>query len=210
MDERPVRVSDAEREQTVVLLREHLLAGRLTPEEFEARAEAALAARVGTDLARIQDDLPRPAAAAGWTAAVTAFADVDFDLREAIIDRPQTTMVILAVCGNIDVYVPAGVTVDVSGLTLFGHRRDWGNDVTAPRRPHHQRPGRRRLRDHRHLAGPGHHARCHAARRHPPPEGPAAPTASQLEVRVGGWSGVGLMDALAWRAQTWVTYRHPA
>ena len=36
MDERPVRVSDAEREQTVVLLREHLLAGRLTPEEFEA------------------------------------------------------------------------------------------------------------------------------------------------------------------------------
>jgi uncharacterized protein DUF1707 len=101
----------------VSLLREHLLAGRLTPEEFEARAEAALAARVGTDLARIQDDLPRlpaqapgsPGQAArfttglfghvvrrgrlrlrGWTAAVTAFAYVDFDLREAIIDRPQT------------------------------------------------------------------------------------------------------------------------
>jgi Domain of unknown function (DUF1707)/Cell wall-active antibiotics response 4TMS YvqF len=162
MDERPVRVSDAEREQTVVLLREHLLAGRLTPEEFEARAEAALAARVGTDLARIQDDLPRlpaqapgsPGQAArfttglfghvvrrgrlrlrGWTAAATAFADVDFDLREAIIDRPETTMVILAVCGNIDVYVPEGVNVDVSGLTLSGHRRDWGNDVTAPDAP---------------------------------------------------------------------------
>jgi hypothetical protein len=162
MDERPVRVSDAEREQTVVLLREHLLAGRLTPEEFEARAEAALAARVGTDLARIQDDLPRLPAQApgsprqaarfttglfghvvrrgrlrlrGWTGAVTAFADVDFDLREAIIDQPQTTMVILAVCGNIDVYAPAGVNVDVSGLTLFGHRRDWGNDVTAPDAP---------------------------------------------------------------------------
>jgi hypothetical protein len=44
-------------------------------------------------------------------------------------------MVILAACGNIDVYVPEGVNVDVSGLTLFGHRRDWGNDVTAPDAP---------------------------------------------------------------------------
>ena len=33
--------------------------------------------------------------------------------------------------GNIDVYVPEGVNVDVTGLTLFGHRRDWGNDATA-------------------------------------------------------------------------------
>jgi hypothetical protein len=37
MKEEPVRVSDAEREQAVVLLREHLLAGRLTLEEFTTR-----------------------------------------------------------------------------------------------------------------------------------------------------------------------------
>jgi hypothetical protein len=162
MDERPVRVSDAEREQTVGLLREHLLAGRLTLEEFTARVEAALDARVGTDLARVQEDLPRLAAQApgshrravrfttglfghvgrrgrlrlrSWTAAVSAFADVDLDLREATIDRPRTTMAVLAVCGNIDIYVPEGVNVDVSGLALFGHRRDWGHEVAAPDAP---------------------------------------------------------------------------
>jgi hypothetical protein len=162
MDEQPVRVGDAEREQAVVLLREHLLAGRLTLEEFTARVEAALGARVGADLARVQADLPRLAAQApgsrrraarfttgvfghvarrgrlrlrNWTVAVTAFADVDFDLREATIDRPETTMSVLALCGNIDVYVPEGVNVDVSGLALFGHRRDWGSEVTAPDAP---------------------------------------------------------------------------
>ena len=137
MDEEPIRVSDAEREQAVVLLREHLLAGRLTLEEFTDRVEAALGARVGTDLARIQADLPRLAAQApgsrrrasrfttgvlghtarrgrmrlrNWTVAVTAFADVDFDLREATIDRPDTTMGVVAFCGNLDVYVPEGVS----------------------------------------------------------------------------------------------------
>jgi hypothetical protein len=162
MDEGPVRVSDAEREQAVVLLREHLLAGRLTLEEFTARVEAALGARVGADLALVQEDLPRVAAPEpgsrrraarlttglfGHTArrgrlrlrrrttAVTAFADVDLDLREATIDQPRTTMAVFAFCGNIDVYVPEGVNVDVSGVALFGHRRDWGNDVTAPDAP---------------------------------------------------------------------------
>lgn len=164
MDSRAVRVSDAEREQTVLVLREHLLAGRLTLEEFSARVEAALGARVGADLARAQEDLPRIAAQApagpagrkparvttglfghvarrgrlrlrGWTTAVTAFADVDFDLREATIDRPQTTMTVLALCGNIDVYVPEGVNVDVSGLALLGHRRDWGKDVSSSDAP---------------------------------------------------------------------------
>jgi Domain of unknown function (DUF1707)/Cell wall-active antibiotics response 4TMS YvqF len=162
MDSGSVRVSDAEREQAVVLLREHLLAGRLTLEEFTSRVEAALGARVGSDLARVQEDLPRLAAQApgsrrraarfttgvlghvtrrgrmrlrNWTMALTAFADVDFDLREATIDRHETTMGVLAFCGNIDIYVPEGVNVDVSGLALAGHRRDWGNEITAPDAP---------------------------------------------------------------------------
>jgi Domain of unknown function (DUF1707)/Cell wall-active antibiotics response 4TMS YvqF len=162
MEEEPVRVSDAEREQAVVLLREHLLAGRLTLEEFTTRVGAALGARVGADLARIHADLPRVAAPApgsrrraarfttgvfghtarrgrmrlhGRTTAITAFADVDLDLREATIDQPRTTLSVLAFCGNLDVYVPEGVNVDVSGLSVFGHRRDWGSEVTAPDAP---------------------------------------------------------------------------
>jgi hypothetical protein len=162
MGDESLRVSDADREQTVVSLREHLLAGRLTLEEFSARVEAALGARVGAELARVQDDLPRigmqparPGRKAARlttglfghmarrgrlrlhrrTLAVSAFADVDFDLREATIDEPNTTMTVVAVCGNIDIYVPAGVNVDVSGLAVFGHRRDWGNDPPAPDAP---------------------------------------------------------------------------
>jgi uncharacterized protein DUF1707/cell wall-active antibiotic response 4TMS protein YvqF len=160
--EEPIRVSDAEREQAIVLLREHLLAGRLTLEEFTTRVEAALGARVGTDLARVQADLPRVAAPEpgsrrraarlttglfghtarrgrlrlrGWTTAVTVFADVDLDLREAVIATPRTTLSVLACCGNLDIYVPEGVNVDVTGLAVFGHRRDWGNDVPAPDAP---------------------------------------------------------------------------
>ena len=159
MDEESLRVSDAEREQAVVALREHLLAGRLTLEEFSARVEAALSARAGGELARVEEDLPRMASRAARpgrrkparfttglfghvarrgrlrlrrrTLAVSAFADVDFDLREATIDEPDTTMTVVAVCGNIDIYVPAGVNVDVSGMAVFGHRRDWGNDPPA-------------------------------------------------------------------------------
>ena len=53
-----MRISDDDREQVVVTLREHLLAGRLTLEEFSERVEAALRARVGAELARVNEDLP--------------------------------------------------------------------------------------------------------------------------------------------------------
>src|SRR5258708_18828338 len=58
MDGPSLRVSDADREQTVILLREHLLAGRLTLEEFSERIEAALNAGVRRELAAVQEDLP--------------------------------------------------------------------------------------------------------------------------------------------------------
>ena len=52
MDDAFMRISDDDREQAVVALREHLLAGRLTLEEFSERVETALRARVGMELAR--------------------------------------------------------------------------------------------------------------------------------------------------------------
>jgi hypothetical protein len=58
MDDASLRVSDADREQAVAALREHLLAGRLTLEEFSERVEGALQARVAAELARVQQDLP--------------------------------------------------------------------------------------------------------------------------------------------------------
>jgi Domain of unknown function (DUF1707)/Cell wall-active antibiotics response 4TMS YvqF len=161
MDDPSLRVSDADREQAVAALREHLLAGRLTLAEFSDRVEAALTARVGGELARVQEDLPTVDPAAGsrrkparFTAALfgravrrgrlrlrgravaaSVFGDLDFDLREATIDHRETAVTVLAAFGNADVYVPEGVNVDVGGITVFGHHRDWGRDAGRPDAP---------------------------------------------------------------------------
>ena len=161
MDDPSLRVSDADREHAVAALREHLLAGRLTLAEFSERVEAALTARVGAELARVQEDLPAVVPAAGsrrkparFTAALfgravrrgrlrlrgravaaSVFGDLDFDLREATIDHGETAVTVLAAFGNADVYVPEGVNVDVGGITVFGHHRDWGRDAGRPDAP---------------------------------------------------------------------------
>jgi Domain of unknown function (DUF1707) len=58
MGDASLRASDADRERAVEALREHLLAGRLTLEEFCERAGTALTARMTGDLVRVQQDLP--------------------------------------------------------------------------------------------------------------------------------------------------------
>ncbi len=55
-----LRVSDLEREQTAGLLREHLVAGRLTVAEFEERVGEAWGARFVEDLWRCLRELPAP------------------------------------------------------------------------------------------------------------------------------------------------------
>jgi Domain of unknown function (DUF1707)/Cell wall-active antibiotics response 4TMS YvqF len=162
MDDPAIRASNADREQAVIALREHLLAGRLTLEEFTERVEVALGARYEGELARVSEDLPEisadparsrrkptrfTAALFGqvtrrgrlrlrrWTFAASAFGDLDFDLREATIDQPRTAVTIPVAFGNVDVYVPEGVNVDVSGITIFGHLRDRGRDDGRPDAP---------------------------------------------------------------------------
>ena len=53
-----VRVSDAEREQVVALLRRHTGDGRLTLDEFEERVDEVLKARTGDDLRAALRELP--------------------------------------------------------------------------------------------------------------------------------------------------------
>jgi len=156
-------VSDAEREEVVRSLRDGLLAGRLTLEEFSERVEIAYGARIGGELARARAGLP-----GRWSASVigergrpvrvisaflghvairgrlrlrrrtvvaSAFADLDLDLREADLDSPHTSVTIALAFGNADVYVPEGVRVSVGGLGVFGHRRDWGHDTARINAP---------------------------------------------------------------------------
>ena len=53
-----MRVSDAERERTAELLREHCAVGRLTQEEFGARLESVFEARTRGELDQLLADLP--------------------------------------------------------------------------------------------------------------------------------------------------------
>lgn len=57
---RPQRIGDAERDSATELLREHLAQGRLSAEEFDERIDAALRAKVASDLDPLFDDLPGP------------------------------------------------------------------------------------------------------------------------------------------------------
>jgi Domain of unknown function (DUF1707) len=52
------RVSDAERNRVIDLLKQHTADGRLTLDEFEARVDETLAARTGSDLRMVLRDLP--------------------------------------------------------------------------------------------------------------------------------------------------------
>src|SRR5690348_18463061 len=53
-----VRASDADRDRTAALLREHHAAGRLTAEEFNERLDKAYAAKTLGDLDQLLSDLP--------------------------------------------------------------------------------------------------------------------------------------------------------
>jgi hypothetical protein len=57
-DPKGVRASDADRERTASLLREHHAVGRLTAEEFNERVEKAFAAKTIGDLDGLLADLP--------------------------------------------------------------------------------------------------------------------------------------------------------
>jgi DUF1707 SHOCT-like domain len=59
-----LRASDAERERTATLLRDHAAAGRLTPEELDERLDGAYAARTVGELDALMHDLPAPRPAA--------------------------------------------------------------------------------------------------------------------------------------------------
>jgi hypothetical protein len=160
MSETPaLRASDADRERAVALLREHMVVGRLTLEEFTERMSAAYLARTADQLERLSVDLP-PASAGSRRSptrlvlaffgssgrggrirvhrrvtCLMAFGNIDLDLREATLDGEAVTIVALGAFGAIDAYVPEGIEVDLHGFTLGGHRRVRGNEQPRPGSP---------------------------------------------------------------------------
>jgi hypothetical protein len=156
-----VRASDADRERTVLLLREHTAEGRLTLEEFTERMETAYSATTQGELQVLTGDLPlapaqgasrqRPTQLVGAIFGSTekagplrvarrliclcGFGNVDLDLRQAAIEGDEVTVAVAALCSSIDVLVPEGIEVDLHGLAVFGPRRERGPDTTRPGAP---------------------------------------------------------------------------
>jgi len=160
VDEDSTRASDDERERAALALREHLVEGRLTLEEFSQRVELAYRAQTVSELSEASSALPavgpgprlrRPVRATiglfahivrrgrmrlgRWATVISGFADVDLDLRGAEIAGLATDAYLLVLFGNVDIYVPERIGVDVTGLNVFGHRRQWGREVADANAP---------------------------------------------------------------------------
>jgi class 3 adenylate cyclase len=147
-----MRVADADRERTVTLLREHVVAGRLTLDEFSDRTGRALEATTRGELEAVMTDLPATSGSAatgsatpraqrrwhvavmsghettgrwrisGKTNAVAIMGGCDMDLRRAEIEGPEVVITAFAFWGGIKVTVPEGFDVELVGFSLMGGR----------------------------------------------------------------------------------------
>jgi hypothetical protein len=152
----PILASDAEREHSIVLLRDAVGEGRLTLEEFSERVGLAQAARTDQELARLARDLPGDPAAASSSAAASEehralcshlirggpwslpphsswrsiFGTIDLDLRQARLAGPETALEVYNLFGTVTVIVPEGVEVVVRGGGLFASQK-----IESPERP---------------------------------------------------------------------------
>ena len=138
---RDLRASDADRERVVTLLAQAAGDGRITLEEHAHRVQRAYTARTLGDLAVLTEDLALPGAqplrldnsrtvtaffaterrSGRWVVpdrlVVTAIGgQVVLDLREALLQGQRTQMYVTALGGQVNLLVPAGVTVITRNL----------------------------------------------------------------------------------------------
>jgi hypothetical protein len=92
-DPSSLRVADADREQLAGELREHMLAGRLTPEEFEERLGRAYGAATRGELDAIKEDLPLSPAG-----LQVVLAKRKAQLRRRLVQESGGAVTISAVC----------------------------------------------------------------------------------------------------------------
>jgi Domain of unknown function (DUF1707)/Cell wall-active antibiotics response 4TMS YvqF len=154
MSELDLRASDADRDRAVARLRENLVEGRLTLEEFSGRVDAAHASRTLAELEALTRDLPAETAPAPqrkptrwsvavmggverknrWrvpesTYAIAIMGGCELDLRRAEIESSVVEITAVAVMGGVDIIVPEGVPVEVSGFALMGAKDENVKDV---------------------------------------------------------------------------------
>jgi Domain of unknown function (DUF1707) len=139
---RDLRASDADRERVVTLLAQAAGDGRITLEEHAHRVQRAYTARTLGELAGLTEDLALPGAqplrldnsrtvtafftterrSGRWVVpdrlVVTAIGgQVVLDLREALLAAQRTQMYATVLGGQVNLLVPAGVTVITRNLS---------------------------------------------------------------------------------------------
>lgn len=96
-----IRVSDEERERLAEELQEHMVAGRLTPEEYEERLGSVYAARTRSDLDALRSDLP-----VSTLAAKHALVERKSKLRRRLVQEAGGSMTASVVC--VAIWLAAG------------------------------------------------------------------------------------------------------
>jgi hypothetical protein len=144
----------------IALLTQAASDGRLTLGEHSERAERAYAARTLGELAELTADLALPSAQpirldgrkpiAGifgrerrdgrWVVperlAVTAvFGEVVLDLREAVLQSRRITLLATVLGGTLQLIVPEGVAVEVTGSSALSKRTATGGAQALPDTP---------------------------------------------------------------------------
>ena len=133
-----LRVSDAERDQTLRVLGEHAAVGRLTLDELEERSSRALAAKTRGELATLTGDLPQEA---GQDRPAPVLAKKPVRWMVAIMSGSQRrgrfravgSINAIAVMGGATLYIPDSVELDVGGFSLMGGNTEIGSE--RPPRP---------------------------------------------------------------------------
>jgi hypothetical protein len=151
-----IRASDGDRDAAAARLNEAVGDGRLTLQEFSERLDRAYAARTRGELAPLTADLSaidpvrgpgrlrRVMLAIFWDSrragpqpledeitAIALLGDAVIDLRGAKATAKGITIRAYALLNDVDVIVPEGVAVQLSGVAVVGDNRNMTRPVPA-------------------------------------------------------------------------------
>jgi hypothetical protein len=152
------RASDRDREQALVQLSTAAGDGRLTLEEYSARADRALSARVLGELAELTSDLERPpdpavAAPEQMTAILSSDAreghwrvpprlsaravlgECKIDMHDAVLTSHTMVIEARATLGSVEIFVPEGVEVRLTGKAILGEKSSTVRQAPVPGAP---------------------------------------------------------------------------
>ena len=151
-----IRASDGDRETVAARLNEAVGDGRLTLQEFGERLDRAYAARTRGALVPLTADLPAIGPVRGpgrlrkvmlgifWDSrragpqpledeitAIALLGDAVIDLRGAKATSKGITIRAYALVNDVDVIVPEGVAVELTGVAVVGDNRNMTGPVPA-------------------------------------------------------------------------------